>query len=113
MFGTEMCIGMRKGGNKMEKEQSKEETRLRWTRSRKVIIRGPCFLLQSCLSEKSLCTSLLLDGEGHCNESYYSPVDDSLKGQSDFTSKCNRAERLSGPSPLALAGIHWYACFFR
>lgn len=40
----------------------------------------------------------LLGGEGQGNESDCSSVDDSLKGQSDSTSKCNRAERLSGPS---------------
>jgi len=93
----------------MEKEQSKEETRLRWTRSRKVSICGPCYVLQACPPEKSLCSSLLLGGGGQCKESDYSPVDDSLKGQSDSTSKCNRAERLSGPS-LACSGWNSLVC---
>lgn len=97
-------------GGEMEQEQSKEETRLRWARSRKVIICGPCSLLQACPpEEKSLCSSLLLGGKGQCNEPDYSLVDDSLKGQSDSTSKCNRAERLSGPS-LSCSGWNSLLC---
>lgn len=44
-YGEDEGGGEMEMGGKMEKEQSKEETRLRWTRRRKISICGPCSLL--------------------------------------------------------------------
>lgn len=115
MVGTGSCTGKHRRKVEMEngygkrrqngEEQSKEETRLRWTRS----TCEPCSWLQTCSLAKSLCSSLLLGGKGQWDEFDYSSVDDSLKGQSDSTSKGNRAERLSGPS-LSCSGWNSLVC---
>lgn len=52
---------------------------------------------------------MLLGDKGQCDEFDYSPVDDSLKGQRDSTSKGNRAERLSEPS-LSCSGWNSLVC---
>lgn len=78
---------MRAGGE-MEKEQSKE-IKVRWTRSRKVSICGPCSLLQTYPpkgKEPLQLRAASQEGTQH-KEPGYSPADDSLKGHSYSTSK--------------------------
>lgn len=110
-YGKEGGGGKMQTGGEMEKEQSKEEIKLRWTRSRKVGICGPSLLQAYPPKEKNLCSSLLLHGKGQHKEPGYSPADDSLKGHSDSTSKPNRPERLSGPS-LSCSGWNSLVCLF-
>lgn len=99
-------------GGEMEKEQSKEEIKLRWTRSRKVGICGPSLLQAYPPKEKNLCSSLLLHSKGQHKEPGYSPADDLKVTVIPPPNLTGLRGYLDHPSH-ALAGIHRYACFLR